>query len=136
MICLLEAVKRTTVIRRFLQQLGYSQNEPTVIAEDNQPLIHEVTHNRITSRVRHLDVPLAHLQEKYLHEIFIPVYKNTSLQPADVNTKPHGGTSLRKIILPIIGFSSYPPSDSEHFKLLQLDTYNISMTKISQRRKL
>ena len=92
MLTLLQAVKTTHVMRRLLHQLGYSQCHPTNIAEDNKPLITEVTHSRITPGIRHLDVPIAYLQEQYQRKLFLPVYTHTTNQPADINTKPHGGT--------------------------------------------
>ena len=135
MLTLLQAVKTTNVMRRLLQQLGYPQIGPTDIAEDNQPLITEVTHSRITPGIRHLDVPIAFLQEQFQRHSFKPIYTNTTDQPADINTKPHGGGSLRKIILSLIGFQHFPPSTSEHYKQLQLDLYLITPQRISQRRK-
>ena len=61
MMSLLASVKRTNTLRRILLQLGSPQLRPTVICEDNQPLIAEVLQNRITANVRHLDIPLAYL---------------------------------------------------------------------------
>ena len=135
MLSLLAAVKKTIEIRRILLQLGHGQTEPTIINEDNQPLITEVTHGRITPNVRHLDVPLAFLHEQYLRKIYDLYYIPTNLHSADVNTKPHGGGSLKKIILDLIGYSSFPPASSEHYKLLQLDKYVIVPDRISQRPK-
>ena len=135
MLSLLAAVKKTIEIRRLLLQLGHAQLQPTIINEDNQPLITEVTHGRITPNVRHLDVPLAYLHEQYLRKIFDLHYIITSLQQADINTKPHGGGSLKNVILDLIGFSFYPPASSDHYKLLQLDKYNIVRDRISQRKK-
>ena len=135
MITLLQCVKTTTIVRRKLYQLGYPQIGPTTIHEDNQPLIDEVLNHKITSNVRHLDVPLTFLQEQFRRYIFKPIYTHTTLQEADFNTKPHGGQSLKTAVLKLIGFKYFPPANSEHFKLLQLNVYNISRHIISQRRQ-
>ena len=134
MMSLLTSVKRTNTLRRILLQLGSPQLRPTVICEDNQPLIAEVLQNRITTNVRHLDIPLAYLQEQYQRLAFDLKYTHTTLQLADINTKPHGGPSLQKATLSLIGFQHYPPSTSNHYKLLELEKYNISENNTSQRR--
>ena len=135
MITLLQCVKTTAVLRRSLFQLGFPQIGPTTIHEDNQPLIDEIHNNKITSTARHLDIPLGFLQEQFRRLLFDLQYKHTHLQPADVNTKPHGGPSLKTTILSLIGFKYYPPADTEHYKLLQLDKYIIVKDIISQRKK-
>ena len=63
---------------------------------------------------------------------FRPVYCSTSTQPADMNTKPHGGASLRKMTLDIVGFQYFLPLDSEHFRHLDLDKYLLSNDWTSQ----
>ena len=60
-----------------------------------------------------------------------PPYIHTSKQPVDLNTKPHGSGSLRTILLSLIGFQHYPPPDSEHYKLIQLDQYKITSINCS-----
>ena len=131
---LFTAVKKNNELRRILLQLGYAQTEPTIIAEDNQPLITEITQSRLTPQVRHLDVPIAWLHEQWLRKVFEVIYTNTKLQKADINTKPHGGATLKDIILDLIGFKYFPPSNSQHYILLQLDKYHIVPARVSQRK--
>ena len=135
MMTLVQSVRTTTILRRKLFQLGFPQLGPTITHEDNQPLIDEVLNHKITSNVRHLDVPLSYLQEQYRRQLFKLHWTHTTLQNADINTKPHGGLSLKSVILKLIGFDHFPPAQSEHHKLLQLDIYNICKDIISQRRK-
>ena len=66
----------------------------------------------------------------------IPEYTNTKCQKADLNTKHHGGASLKSMLLPLIGYSFYPPSNSDHYKLLQLDIYNVTPDRTSQRSSI
>lgn len=44
-----------------------------------------------------------------------------------MNTKAHGGQTLQEKHLSMIGFQFYPPLNSEHYKLLELDKYNIEV---------
>ena len=136
LVSLLVCVKRTIEIRRLLHCLGFPQLQPTTISEDNQATIAEVLNDRLTSQVRHLDTIISWLHENFVKHIFHPEYTNTKLQSADINTKPHGGPDLKSMLLPLIGFQHYPPKGSEHYKLLQLDIYNISSTRTSQRLSL
>ena len=53
---------------------------------------------------------------------------------ADYNTKPSSGSTLRQSHQQAIGFQFYPPKDSQHFELLQLQYYDIH-TNTSQRIK-
>ena len=50
-----------------------------------------------------------------------PIHVPTSLQYADVGTKNVGRIQRNRLHANMIGYQHYPPMDSEHFKLLQLD---------------
>ena len=130
---LLLCVKKTLYIRRILYCLGYPQLDPTDIYEDNQATIAEVINDRLTPQVRHLDVKITWLHEQFIRSVFKLIYVHTSLQKADMNTKPHGGQQLIDMYLPLIGYKFYPPSSSEHYKLLQLDIYHVTPDRTSQR---
>ena len=130
---LLVCVKKTVAIRHLLHCLGYPQLAPTIISEHNQATIAEVTNNCLTPQVHHLDTMITWLHENFIKKILLLKYTNTKCQKADLNTKPHGGESLKSMLLPLIGYSFYPPSNSEHYKLLQLDLYNITPDRTSQR---
>mmetsp|Transcript_2512 Transcript_2512/g.3546 ORF Transcript_2512/g.3546 Transcript_2512/m.3546 type:complete len:95 (+) Transcript_2512:649-933(+) len=63
------------------------------------------------------------------HTVFdeiAPIYSHSHEMKAEVNIKPHGGETLQKKILNIIGFKYYPKQQSEHYKMLQLNKYDIS----------
>ena len=56
-----------------------------------------------------------------------PVACPSELEKEDMNTKPHGGSTLQQKILPLVGFQFYPPPNSEHYKLFQLDGFEIGI---------
>ena len=78
-----------------------------------------------------MDVPLAWLYEQLQRLVYKPYYTPTSLQLADLNTKPHGGTTLKNMVLPLIGFNNYPSSTSKHFELLDLRKYHVTLDRVS-----
>ena len=49
------------------------------------------------------------------------IHVPTSLQYADIGTKNVGRIQRNRLHANMIGYQHYPPMDSEHFKLLQLD---------------
>ena len=49
------------------------------------------------------------------------------MQFADLNYKPHGGKICRDIIYRVIVVYLYPPTRSENYKLLHLDSYHGSI---------
>ena len=81
--------------------------------------------DRLTPRIRHIDVLVAWMNEQFARERLAPVYTATMNNKADKNSKPHGGQTLQAKHLDTVGFPFYPPPDSEHYTLLQLDQYTI-----------
>ena len=60
----------------------------------------------------------------------------SNMQLADLNSKPHGGKSLRNLIDRAIEDRIYPPRGSEHYKLLCLDHFHVpSQIKCEQEKK-
>jgi len=82
--------------------------------EDKEATIAQVIKERVTPRVKHLDVLICFMNEQIVFDEITPIYSHTHEMKAGVNTKPHGGETLQKNILNIIGFKYYPKKDSEH----------------------
>ena len=59
--------------------------------------------------------------------VFDPHACPTDRQQADFNSKPTGGSQLKKSVLHVVGARFYPPSGSEHYLLLELDKYSIGI---------
>ena len=92
--------------------------------EDNQPTIDVIKAGKVTSRVKHIAVPVAYLNEKYDQYVAEPQYINTKIQPADMGTKPVSGPLLHDHFWNIRGATFYPPITSKHYALLELHRAN------------
>ena len=117
--------KRTEIFRRWMTSMGRPIKDPTPIFEDNKATIAQVLKDRLTPNIKHVDVPICYLHELYLNGVFHPNYVDTSKNCADLNSKPHGGILLMQKLLWMVGERFYPPRDSSHYKLLELDKYKI-----------
>ena len=69
-----------------------------------------------------------------IRKIFEMVDTISNMQLVDLNSKPHGGKSLRNIIYCSIGSHLYPPTRSMHYQLLCLDHFH-GPTHINCRKK-
>ena len=122
-----KGVKRTLEIRRFLESMNDSVSGPTPVFEDNQATIVQIKKDRLTPRIRQLDMVLTWLHYQYVRGTFSPLYIVTTNNKGDMNTKPHGGETLVGKIFAIIGYKFYPPPSSLHYTLLELHKYNIGV---------
>ena len=82
------AVKKTKSIRIYMEALALHTSAPTVHWEDNIICISVVEAKRVTTRVKHINIPVCFLQDKFDNGIFLPKYYNSSVMPADMCTKP------------------------------------------------
>ncbi len=112
------------MIQRFLTSIGLPLDSPSILFEDNQGTIKLLRTNRLTDTVRHHDVKLAWLNENFLRGTFIVAYLNTKLMIVDCITKPVNGAQLHLQISLCIGERFYPPSNSQHYVDLELDSYS------------
>lgn len=87
------ALKRTVAFRHFLEYLGYAQAlpAPTRHHEDNQPSINIISANKVTSRVRHVHIPICYMHYHYDCGTFAPSFCKGTLMCADICTKPTAG---------------------------------------------
>ena len=122
---LFKGTKKTKIFRRFMESMGRPLTHPSPTYEDNNATISQILKDRLTPRIKHLDIPMTILHEDHQREICVAAYCPTDLNISDVNTKPHGGVTLQKKILWTTGLRYYPPAGSEHYKLLQLGDYKI-----------
>ena len=67
----------------------------------------------ITPQSRPLDVLVTSIREFHIQNTVEMVDTISNMQVYDLNSKPHGGKSLRGIIYHAIGVRLYPPSGSE-----------------------
>ena len=121
------ATKRTLLYRSILRSMGMTQDVPTPTHEDNAAAISQVMSDRLTPRVKHIDTLISFLNEQYSRQRIVPITTTSNAQKGDMNTKPHGGSTLQTKYLSMIGHQFYPPPFSTHFKQLQLDEFNINI---------
>jgi hypothetical protein len=74
--------------RYLLDEIGYTQEEPTVIHEDNQAALALARDPQFHARSKHFDVQNHFIREKIENSTINPVYCTTEDQLADVFTKP------------------------------------------------
>ena len=87
-VALSQAVQEATWLRRLLEQLGFSQDNPTVIWEDNQSTIHLAKDAKHHGRSKHIDVRF-HFIRQYQEDRLVKIkYIPTGENVADMFTKP------------------------------------------------
>ena len=71
--CMYKAVKKTKVIRRYMEALALSTGAPTVHWDYNTSCISVVEAKRVTPRVKHIDITVCFLQEQFENGLFLPL---------------------------------------------------------------
>ena len=100
------ATQSAVYIRQLLMDLGFKQDEPTVIMEDNQACI-AMGNNPIThKRTKHIDVRYHFVREKVESKEVELVYIPTQHQLADILTKPLSNIRLAMIRNRMMGYKS------------------------------
>ena len=66
-----------------MQSLNAPQPGPTPIFEDNQATIAQVLNDRLTPRVRHIDVLVAFVNDQFSRERLTPIYCKSENNKAD-----------------------------------------------------
>jgi hypothetical protein len=113
---LYDGVVYTVYLRSFMSSIGYPFSAPILTYEDNQATIASVLADRPMPNLKHLDVLVRALHEWKLDGHFIPAYTQSKCQLADVNTKPHEGQALERLVHQIIGVRFYPAQGTNHYK--------------------
>ena len=100
---------------------------PTPSYEDNNAAIQQIQADKLTPRVKHLDIMMSWLHEEHAIGTYVAIYCNTLLNKSDMNTKAHGGQILQEKHLCLVGFRFYPAKGTVHYELLGLGKYNIGV---------
>jgi hypothetical protein len=87
-----EAAKEVRWFRELLGDLGFSQNEPTIIYEDNQACIAFSKNNTNHDRTKHIDIKAYWLRDAVRDGLVVLKHVDTKHQLADMMTK----TQLKK----------------------------------------
>ena len=66
-----KSVKKTKVIRRYMEALALHTGATTVHWEDNTSCIFVVEAERVTPRDKHIDIPIFFLQKQFDNSLFL-----------------------------------------------------------------
>ena len=110
--------------------LRHDMSKPTIIYEDNQAALDIMAAGHITSRVKHMAVPIAICHEDIKagnsegHKIL------GILNPSDLGTKPLPASSFHRQSRQLRGQRYYPAAGTLHGKLMQVELVNQRINKI------
>ena len=118
-------VKRGLTIQDVAIYIGMQSDSllPTPIYKDSKPCIHVLEAKTVTSRVKHVAVPIHFIHEKINDGRFIMRKIGTNLNLSDSGTKPNPVPIHFHQYDHTVGVRFYPPNGLDHFKLLKLDTF-------------
>ena len=124
------AVQLNKYLRCVLEFLCHDMSKPTIIYEDNQTTLDSMAAGHITSRVKHMAVPIAICHED--------INKGNSqgekipgiLNPSDLGTKPLPSSSFHRLSRQLRGQRYYPAAVSLHGRLMQVELVNQRVNEI------
>ena len=123
-----DATKRGIFLQDICEFMGFHQSHirPFSLYEDSQPCIDILVANTVTTRVKHVAVPI-HFVHHHTKLGNLTIKKiGTHLNTADSGTKPNSSPVHFRHYDQAIGVCFYPPSGSEHYRLLRLDRFIVS----------
>ena len=91
--------------------------------EDNTSCISVVEDKIVTPAVKHIDIFIFFLQEKFYNVLFIQKYEKSSVIPADMCTKPCLVPIISSSNKCITGFRLYLISEIEHYQFMILHEF-------------
>lgn len=103
-VALHHTVTEVVYLRRLLSSLGFKQQHPTVIYQDNQSTILWAKGQRNHARTKHLDVKFHYVMELIHDEEVELDYLNTQDMVADLLTKPLLFESFNSLASKMTGF--------------------------------
>ena len=111
-------------IRTLFQEMGCNIHDPSLLLCDNKAVIDVIDNERMTTRCRHIDIPIAFFhshKNKIYRQQLIP----TDQMLADIGTKPNSPAVHKRFKYWGTGQRFLPSKDHIHFKYLQLQFYEI-----------
>ena len=115
---LFTGLKKILTFRNFLCHLGFPEQDPTTIFEDNQGTSDIVHAGRLTPRVKHIDIPLCFIHDHHKQGSFDVKRCHTTLMLADGLNKALAGPVIKRHSDQYTGKRFYPKKDSPHHNAL------------------
>ena len=106
-----EAAKMIVWARLLLHDLGFPQQSPTILYQDNQSTIKLLTDDSYRARSKHIDVRFHFIRELVNERILEPVYLPTEDMTADILTKTLGPRLFLRLRPRLLGAVNLPPSE-------------------------
>ena len=97
------AVQEAVYLRRLLSDLGYPQEQPTVIYEDNQGCIAMSNNPVMHKRTKHIDIRYHFVREHVESQEIRLEYVASEHQLADLLTKPLGAVRMAMLREQVLG---------------------------------
>ena len=89
-----EVTKEVIWLRRMLRELGFKQNKPTIIFEDNKSTIKMIKNPMISRRNKHIEIDCHFIRDHYELGNIQVEHISTTDQTADLMTKNLNSTSF------------------------------------------
>ncbi len=100
---LVEAVKESIWLRQLLHDLGSTQAEATLIAEDNQAAMRVAEHDTLHDRSKHIAIRYHFTRDKVAENVVKLFYVPTANMLVDCMTKPLPCVKLHPLLNSIMG---------------------------------
>ena len=115
-------VRQLLPVRQLFAFNGYPLAEPSPLFVDNAAVAAIIDSKRMTPRCRHIDIPIALLQQEKDKAFKIKLIR-TMIMLADMGTKANTPKYHRMFKLWATGAQFLPPPDHPHYKLLEMQYY-------------
>ena len=115
---LFTGLRKVLTFRNFLRHLGFPEQTPTTIFEDNQGTSDIVNAGRLTPRVKHIDIPLCFIHDHHKQGSFDVKRCHTTLMLADGLNKALAGPVIKRHSDHYTGKRFYPKQNSPHHNAL------------------
>ena len=102
-----------------MEALSLHTEAPTVHWVDNTIFISVVEAKRFFPTVKHIDISVCFLLEKFDNDVFLPTYDKSSVMPADMCTKSCSGPIFSRGTKWMTGLIFYPTSETEHYQFMR-----------------
>ena len=123
------AMLTNRAIRPICEFMGIPNRGPTPIHEDNQPAIDIMVAGQITSRVKHMAIPVKMIAEDIEMKRVEPKKISGLINSPDIGTKPLPAQSHHRFFRQLRGQRFYPDPSTEHGKLMQVDMVSHRLTE-------
>ena len=127
-------VRRVLPVQQTVTFMGFPPKKPTDLYIDNKSVYDVIDSNRMTPRCRHLDIPIAYLQQEK-GKTFNHKLVKTQQMLADFGTKPLVTNIHNRFKYWATGAKFLPTKGTEHYNLLHMEYYEKNFVDILKSMK-